>query len=133
MNAIEKALYDKLIADTALTAELIDDSAAYNDIAPQGTIRPYLVFFYAGGGPTNDSPSDTREYVYGVKGLANESKQAGTIQGLIEATLHEKTLTVVGYTNFRTQCEDEIAITETLADGKLVFHRGNFYRIWLDD
>jgi len=133
MNAVEKGIYDALIADTALTTELIADSAVYNQIAPQGISRPYIVFFNSGGGPANDTPSDTRAYVYSVVAIADESKAAGTIQGLIEATLHRQALTVAGYTNYMTLCEDEISYVETQADGAPVFHRGNIYRIGIDD
>lgn len=133
MNALEKGLYDKLIASAALVAELITSTAVYNATVPQGTNRAYVVFFYAGGGPMNDSPSDTREYVYAVKGVADESKKAGTIQGLIEAALHRQALTVAGYTNYVMFAGDEISMVETQENGKLIFHCGNFYRIGIDD
>ena len=126
MNAIEKGIYDALIADTALVAELVDGTAVYNQIAEQGKALPYVVFFYAGGGPTNDTPSDTRNYVYAVKGIADESKKAGTIRDKIEDVLHRQTLTVAGYTNLMTFCEGEISLVETQANGANVFHRGNY-------
>ena len=133
MNVVEQGLYNKLIADTSLTSELVDGSAVYNQVAPQGTARPYIVFFNAGGGPANDTPSDTRAYVYAVKGVADASKKAGTIAGKIETALHRQTLTVTGYTNYQTMATDTISNVEALSDGALVFHRGAYYRIGIDN
>ena len=48
MKAIRAAIYNELAADTALYAEL-GATAIYYSVAPQGTARPYVIFFNSGG------------------------------------------------------------------------------------
>ena len=132
MNAIEAGLYTLLCADTALAAE-IGDSAVYNRLAPPGTARPYVVFQHSGGGPLNVNPSDLRDHVYVVKGVADESKQAGTVAGLVLACLHNTSaLSVSGYTVVDVQAETEVQVTEISQTGAPIYHCGHLYRVRLD-
>lgn len=132
MNEIEAGLYTALSGDTALLSELGGDTAIYNRHAPQGVSRPYVVFFHAGGGKENITPSDLRNHVYMVKAVADESKKAGTINGLVLDALHDATLTVSGFTNFYTAAEDEVQMTEVTREGDVIYHDGHYYRIRVD-
>lgn len=132
MNAIETGLYSALTAGTALIAEL-GATAIYNHHAPQGIARPYIVFMHTGGGHENINPSDLQNHLYLVKAVADGSKRAGTIDDLVIDLLHGGTLTVAGYTNIRTAREQEVQMTETIRDGKVVYHCGGYYRIRIDD
>ena len=132
MNAIELGLYTALTAGTALISEL-GATAIYSRNAPQGTARPYIVFMHTGGGHENQNPSDLQNHVYLVKGVADASKQAGTIDELVIDILHGGTLTVAGYTNIWMRREQEVQMTEPLRDGKVVYHCGGYYRIRIDD
>jgi len=132
MNAIETGLYSALSGDTALTGEL-GSTAIYNRHAPQGTDRPYVIFFHAGGGHENINPSDLQNHLYMVKAVADGSKQAGTIDDLVIDVLHQGTLTVSGYTNIYMARENEVQVTEVARDGKPIYHCGGYYRVRIDD
>jgi len=132
MNAIEKALYDKLVADTALVAELAHPTAVYNPIAPPDQSRPYVVFQHSGGGHLNLTPSPTQSHVYMVRGVADAPKAAGIIDQRIVDCLHEAILTVEGWTNYQTIVESELQSVETPETGMSIYHRGHYVRVGID-
>ena len=133
MRVTEIGLYNKLAADSTLTGALSAATAIYNTIAPPGTSVPYVVFNWNGGGLMNINPSDLHNTTYAVKVIADDTAEAGTIQGYIKTALHLQTLTVSGYTNVITLCEDEIQYTETTREGAILHHRGYNIRIMIDD
>ena len=133
MNATEIGLYSKLTGNSTLTAALSTTTAIYNTVAPQGTSLPYVTFNWAGGGLENINPSELHNVVYVVKALADDAGEAGTIQGYIKSALHGTTLTVSGYTNFYTACEEEIQYVEQTRDGQVIHHRGYVVRVRIDD
>ena len=130
MNALETGLYTLLTGNSALTTAL-GGSYIYNQTAPQGQARPYLVYSKTGGGDRNWSPRRYKNYVYLVKVIADGLKQAGTIMALVDAVLHGGTITVTGYTNYRSERETDVAYTETLQDGNQCYHNGAYFRIRL--
>lgn len=132
MNTLETGLYNALVGDAALVAEL-GGSFVYNQHAPQGQARPYVIFSHAGGGPENLTPSDLRNHVYLVKAIAEGLKQAGDVDELVIDVLHGSELTVSGYTNFWMAREEEVQLAETARDGTTIYHRGGYYRIRIDD
>ena len=132
MNALETGLFTLLTGDSDLTTEL-GGEYIYNQTAPQGQARPYLVFSKAGGGDRNWSPSRWKNYVYLVKAVADGLKKAGTVMEKIDAALHNQVITVTGYTNMVTFMEQEVDYVETLDNGKAVFHEGAMFRIRLDN
>ena len=132
MNAIEAGIVTKLAAYSALTTALGSSTAIWNGVAPPGTSAPYVVFFYTGGGLENINPSDMHSLLYLVKAIADDATEAGVLQGHIRGALHKQTLTVSGYTNFYTACEDEAQLVETTREGTLLFHRGYYVRIRID-
>ena len=132
MNPIEAGLAAKLDAYGALTALLSSTTAIWNGAAPPGTALPYVVFFYTGGGLENINPSELHNLLYLVKAIADDATEAGVLQGHIRGALHNTTLTVSGYTNFYTACEDEVQLTEVSREGTLLFHRGYYVRIRID-
>jgi len=132
MNALEIGLYNALATDNTLT-NAITKGGIYNTVARQGTALPYVIFFWTGGGLENINPSELHNVVYVVKVVADDAHEAGTIQGYIKNALHLQTLTVAGYTNFYTACEDEIQLTETTREGTVLHHRGYVVRIRIDD
>ena len=132
MNEVEAGLYEELAADTAVIDALNDSTAIYNQVAPQGTAKPYIVFGPGVGGKENINPSDLRNFVYPVKAVSDASKEAGTIQGLILSCLHGTTLTVSGFANIYTACETQIQYAEMSREGAPIFHGGWDVRIRLD-
>lgn len=133
MIEIRKGLMDKLIGDTALISELGGDTAIYYGVAPQGTARPYVIFFNAGGGPENLYPSDLTSEVYVVKAVADSMSGALSVDDKCKSALHKQTLTVTGYTNIWTRRENEVSLTEVSDDGTIIRHEGAYYRIRVDN
>lgn len=133
MNAVEIGLYSALTGYGALANALSDTKAVYNAVAPQGMAMPYCVFVYAGGGLMNINPSELHSLVYMVKAVATSTSVAATLQGYIKAALHNQTLTITGYTNIDTQCEDEIGYVEQTREGATYHHRGYYVRIRIDN
>lgn len=132
VTALETGLYSILSGNSALTTEL-GGTLIYNKQAPQGPGTKFVVFNWAGGGDENLTPHRTRNVVYTVQAVATTQAQAATLDRLIDAALHEKTLTVSGWTNFWTAREDDISYVEQDAGGNPIFHVGAQYRIRIDD
>lgn len=132
MKALRAAIYSQLISDTALISELGGDTAVYYRQAPQGTARPYVVFFNAGGGPENIYPGYLHTERYLIKGIADTLDEALDVDADINSAMHAQTLTVSGTTNIWTRREEEVSLTELGPDGKLIFHEGGYYRIRTD-
>ncbi len=133
MNVTEIGIYNKLAAASGLTALLTTTTAIYPHVAPQGTAMAYVTFNFSGGGLMNINPSELHNPVYAVQGIAASNSAATAIQTQIKAALHEQTLTVTGYTNFHTMCENEISYTEVTREGTLVFHAGWYVRTLIDN
>jgi hypothetical protein len=133
VKVTEVGLYDKLAAASGLTDLLSAATAIYPDTAPQGTAKPYVVYSYAGGGLENINPSELHNTVFIVKGIADSVSVASNVAAQIKTALHLQALTVSGYTNFITLCENEVQLMETSREGALIWHRGWYVRIRLDD
>jgi hypothetical protein len=132
VNALETGIYTALTGDSDLTTKL-GGNYIYNQHAPQGQARPYVVFSHSGGGHENITPSELVNVVYLIQAISDGLKNAGEIDDLIKAVLHLGTLTVSGYTNFITLRENEMRMVETTREGKMIYHAGAYYRIRLDD
>ena len=132
MRAIRSALFSQLTSDTALVSELSGETAVYYGLAPQGTARPYVIFFNAGGGPENTYPGGLTSEVYVVKGVADTLSKALAVDERCKTALHAQTLSVTGYTNIWTRREDEVSLTEVSDEGAIIRHEGGYYRIRVD-
>ena len=130
--AMGTAIYNTLSTNSALTTEL-GGTLIYNGQAPQDPGDKFVVFNWAGGGDENLTPHRTRNVVYTVQAVATTWNDAATVDRLIDAALHEQTLTVSGWTNFWTAREDDINYIEQDAGGNPIFHVGAQYRIRIDD
>lgn len=128
MNDIEEAIYDAL-AVTALTN--LVGTRIYRDMAPQGAAYPMVIYAWSGGGDDNDTPARSRSPLYQVRAVSAESAdEAGDIAAVIDGLLHHQTLTVSGYTNYRTTQTSEVNGAEfDEGAGKRFWHRGAVYRI----
>jgi hypothetical protein len=134
MNEINKALYDTLRAGTALTSLLAGTTAIYNQQPPDQSAMPYIIFNKMGGGPDNSTPSDSRSYLYFVRAYSTTSAaHAGTIDAQAMLLLHQKTLSVTGYSNYWTVRESDAPQTvDNLPSGERAYQSGGFYRIKVD-
>jgi len=132
MIEIREGLRSQLTSDTALISELGGETAIYYGVAPQGTPRPYVIFFNAGGGPENIYPGDLTSEVYVVKAVADTMGGALSVDAACKNALHKQALTVTGYTNIWTRRENELSLTEISDDGQRIRHEGAYYRIRVD-
>lgn len=131
-NDIHSAIYGKLTAGTALTALLAGTTSVYHVNAPEGVSIPYVIFGLQAGGPINITPSDIREEVVRVFGVAASAKTAGAIDGEASALLHRGTLSVNSYTLMSLYRETDIEYAELTTNGERVYVSGGTYRISLD-
>jgi len=133
MKLVDTGIYSKLSADATLVALLSAGTPIYQMQAPPDTARPYIIYFHAGGGNENITPSDLRSLVYAVKGVSDTLVAAGNIDARIEDVLHNQSITVTGYTNIWLAREDEVQLVEIAPDGNPIYHYGAYYRIRIDD
>ena len=133
MKVVDVGLYNALAGDSTLVALLSSGTPIYQAMAPPDTSRPYVIFFFAGGGTENVNPSDLTNFVYAVKGVADDLETAADIDARIRTVLHKQTLSVSGYTNFYTAQENEVRLAEAAPNGNPIYHYGAYYRVRLDD
>ena len=129
-GAMGSALYSTLIGGTALIAEL-GGTVVYQDFAPDGTARPYIIFNMQGGGPDNQTHSDLRNNVWFIRGYADTRAKAVAIDAKIDALINKKTLSVTGFTNFWTVRELDQSATELQPNNTRIYMCGAFYRVRL--
>jgi len=129
-NALNTAIYNALSGGTALTTAL-GGTAIYYQQAPDGAALPYVVWSYPAGGDDNLTSSRMKSMVAYVRGYAEKSAQAGTIDGYCDALLHGRVLTVTGWNNFWSAREEDIAYVENLPDNTQAFSAGGYYRFRL--
>lgn len=130
-TALETGLYSKLSGNGALIAEL-GGTLIYNKLAPQGTTGAYVVFQWQGGGPENDTPTESRSVLYTVRAIADTQAKAATLDGLIDGALHNQALTISGFSNYWTAREQDINLVELTAGAQPKYHIGGIYRISYD-
>lgn len=128
MNAEEDGFYDYLAAYSALTTAL-GGTYIYNQLAPEGQAFPYVIFHLVGGGDENLTPHRKRNIVLMAKAVSDTHLEASTIDGHLDARLHEGTPTVTGWSLIRPVWrEDEISYIELVND-RPVYHLGAYYRM----
>ncbi len=132
MNALNAGIYTVLTGGTALT-NLLGGTAIYYEQAPDNTAYPYVVFSIQGGGDLNLSPSRMKDMLYFVRGYSKVSPaMAGSIDAQLDALLHNKTITVTGWSNYNTQRETDIENTEVDNANQTIYMAGGVYRISID-
>ena len=134
MNEVNKAIFNKLQAGTALNALIGGTTDIYHLQPPDNTPMPYVIFNLQGGGNENVTPSPLRNLVYFVRGYSTTSAAAaGSIRTEINNLLDKQALTLTGgWVNFWMQAESEIEMVENMPDGEKAYMSGDLYRIRLD-
>ena len=127
-GAMGSALYSTLIAGTALITEL-GGTVVYQDFAPDGQARPYVIFNHQGGGNENITHAGLKNNIWFVRGFADTREKAVTIGAKIAALLNKRTLTVTGFTNFWTVRELDQSAVELMPNNSRIYMAGAFYRI----
>lgn len=127
MNALEDAIYDRLVADATVLAAV--STRIYRSAAPQGAAYPFVVIQLQAGGEDNVTPTDAISLVYQIRcESAVSAAEAGTIDEAIRAALHEVELTVTGWTNYWSARGEMIRAALLSEDGTRKWLAGAFYR-----
>lgn len=130
INALFTALYSRLAANGTITAAL-GGSAIFQGIAPDGQALPYLIFSLQSGAMDNICPSELINDVVYIRAFANAFPQAGSIDAMVAADLHDGSISVTGYQNFWLMRESGVALPERGEDGKIIWQAGGMYRVRL--
>jgi hypothetical protein len=122
--AINTTLYNTLGGTVTLAGTLVFEAGA-KDKCP----LPYVLWSYVNEGEENDNPHRGKNCVVFIRAYAANAADAGTIDGQIDTALHNKVLTVTGWTNIQTRREDGHSMVETDAAGIKTWMVGADYRI----
>jgi hypothetical protein len=129
-NALNTAVYNVLSGNAALVSAL-GGTAVYYQQAPDHASLPYVVFSHQAGQPDNTHGTDDRSQIIYVRGYSGTATQAGSIDLHCGTTLHRRSLSVAGYTNFWTVRETEQNMIENTPSGEKIYMAGAFYRVRL--
>lgn len=133
MNELDKALYDKLRGDSALTDLLPSTTAIYEHEAPENTSPPFVLFEQASGSPSFTLAAKAWDaFTYLVKGITQEdsSKAAKTIAARLEAVLSDTTLTISAHQQMLCRKQSEVKYVEGTGPTRYN-HAGALWRIWV--
>ena len=127
-NDFEKGLFDQLVATGTDLFTLVSTNT-FNMIAPPDTDLDYVIFSLVGGGDSNESPSDSAEFVYMIKGMSATAKEAGAIRDAIRDRIHRKTFSIGAIWGMSGggMAEASIGVKE-ITDGRDYYNSGNNYR-----
>lgn len=128
LKALQVALRDHLERVTGLLA--------YPDQAPAGVDRPYLIFFWMGGGRVKQLRGPVAEIVMGVKCVAEDMGEslhyAGVVAGALDDVELKGGLTAPGWEIVNCTGAGMIHQVEAAADGAQLYHDGNQYRFRME-
>jgi hypothetical protein len=130
VNALNTAVYSVLSANATLTT-LLGGTAIYYQQAPDNAALPYVVFSHQAGQPDNTHGHDMRNQLVFVRGYSGTVTQAGSIDLICGTTLHRRSLSVTGYTNFWTAREQEFSMIDNEPNGEKTYMAGAYYRVRL--
>lgn len=132
IDQLNQAIYSKLTASSALKTLLSSASSVYFLQAPDDASYDYVVFSHQAAGPDNETERDNRTFMTFVRAYSvTSAKIANLIDNQIEAALHQKTISVTGYTNYTIMREESVQTIENPPDGTKVYMSGGIYRIRL--
>jgi len=124
---IDAGLYAKLTGDAALS--VLVGSKVYYGQAPAGTALPYVIFAPVGGGEENLTPRRMISQVWRVEAVAATKAASVSIDSAISAALHEREITIVGWSNWSLRRETMYAPPTENAQGVQIWRRGAYYRV----
>jgi hypothetical protein len=128
-GTLNTTLYSALTTGGTVTTA---GSAAYYMLAKDGAALPYILWDYVNEGDDNDNPHRAKNVVVSIRAYAASSAVASSIDSQIDGALHNKVLSVTGWTNFQTRRENGMSSVEVDASGRKTFMAGADYRIRAD-
>ena len=132
IDLLNDAIYEKLNGLTAVTNLLASKTSIYFMQAVDDPTFDYIVLSYQAGGPDNETPRDNRTFLAFIRAYSTTSAQASyLIDNQISAALHQKPISVSGYTNYVIFREEAVQTVENPPTGKKIYMSGGIYRIGL--
>jgi hypothetical protein len=125
-GALNATIYSALNGKTTAAAKV------YYLLAPDNTALPYIVWDYVNEGDDNATPRRAKNAVLFIRAYASTPADANTIDAAIDTELHDKVLTITGWTNFWTARENGMSTVEVDASGRKTYMAGADYRIRAD-
>jgi len=122
--ALSKTIYDALKGSVTNAG-----NSVYYLAAPDKEPLPYIIFDYVNEGDDNETPHRSKNCAVSIKVYAAKSEDADTIDGQVDTALHNKTLSITGWTNFWSMRENGYSFVETDASGRKTYMSGADYRI----
>lgn len=134
LSALYRAVRQRLTA----TPELWE-GRVYADFAPAGTPKPYLLFFFAGGGEMNTVRARDAALLLNVKVVADSfalaSQGAARIDALLnDSGVYDSASPLAGGTDWHILTVTgglHLHVVEPV-DGRQVFHEGGQYRVVME-
>lgn len=131
VNELNAAMYSKLSAAGSIIAAL-GGTALYFLQAPDDAHAPYIVWDWNVGRENNDTAHRIKDETVFVRGYAETSDAAGTLDALIDAQLHGGTLSVSGWTNFWLKRTADFSAVDVDPSGRRVYMAGGNYAITIE-
>jgi hypothetical protein len=88
-----------------------------------------VIFYLASGLMPNQSPRDDIDWVFRVEAVGESAESADNVRSQIYTALHEQTLTLTGWGNYRTACERVTVLPVENKDGRQYWRRVGDYRV----
>lgn len=130
-NALNTAIYNTLSGGTALTTAL-GGTAVYYLNAPDHSALPYVIWNFQAGGDENMTPIRTKDTILFVRAYADDPKEAGQLDALVDALLNGITLSVTGWNNFWSSRQQDFSLVDNMPNGEKAYMAGGYYRIRLN-
>lgn len=127
---VQTAIVSALTANHGI--QVFVGTRIYELQAPAQTPYPFIIMTLMAGGDTNISPRREIDLEYLIEAWAENSAVAATIAGYVDGALHEQTLTIDGWTNYRTHANAQRSQIEN-DEGKQIWRRGAIYQITIAD
>lgn len=109
------ALYTRLTADAGVSA--LVGSRVSELVVPNTEAVPWVRYYIAVGTVPNTEPRDTIDERWRVECTDTDRAGAWTLCQAVSSALHEQTLTLSGWTNYKTEVSNLVRLTETV-DGR---------------
>ena len=139
LNAVEKAIWNALVANAAVIAGVGSGASAriYNQIVPPRiTTYPVVVFqFMSSDAAGRAFSGDAESYLYLVKcislGDASFAAASDVSEG-IDAVMHRATLAPTGYSGgiYQSLRQQWVRYAEDVPDRGTFMHAGAVYHLW---
>lgn len=115
---LDAAVFSLLSNDGGLTA-LVSTRIRYL-IAQETDAMPAVIFYNVTGQVPNRCPRDEVDEIFRIESRGTYAAQARSVHDAVYAAVHEKALTISGWTNYWLVCERQQRFNDDL-DGKQYF------------